>query len=106
MRVLSSHGGDLVSWTADGDVSIMVSPYEEWTLQTYSVEWFVQDPWRIFPKPYEKFLKALAGANIPESVIKNKMALNQYRKLKHDNEEFFNREVSSTARQDNDIKSI
>ena len=56
--------------------------------------------------PYEKFLKALTEANIPESVIKNKTALNQYRKLKHDNKEVFNSEVSSTAaRQDNDMKS-
>ena len=50
-------------------------------------------------------MKALAEANIPESVIKNKTALNQYRKLKHDNVEVFNSEISSTAaRQDNDMK--
>ena len=69
------------------------------------MKWYVQYPQKISP-PYEKFLKALAEANIPESVIKNKTALNQYRKLKHDKEEVFNSEVSSTAaRQDNDIKS-
>ena len=59
------------------------------------------------PPPYEKFLKALVEAHIPESVIKTKTALNEYMKLKHDNEKAFNNdEVSLTAaRLNNDVKS-
>ena len=54
-------------------------------------------PSKNIPPPYEKIFKTLAKANIPESVIQNKTALNQCRKLKHDNEEAFNNEVSLTA---------
>ena len=63
-------------------------------------------PSKNIPPPYEKFLKALAEANIPESIIKNKTALNQYRAIKRDNE-VFNNEVSSTAgaHQDRGIRS-
>ena len=42
-------------------------------------------------------MKALAEANIPESIIKNKTALNQYKAIKRDNKEAFVNEVSSTA---------
>ena len=64
-------------------------------------------PSKNIPPAYKKFLEVLAEANIPENVIKNEMALNQYRALKHDNEKTFVNEVSSTAaaHQDSDIKS-
>ena len=106
MRVLRSYGGDLLSWTADGDVSINGEPLRRVNFTDLLSGVVRSRPSKNIPPPYEKFLKALAKANIPESVIKNKTALNQYRKLKHDNEEVFNSEVSSTAaRQDNDMKS-
>ena len=52
-------------------------------------------------------MKALAEANIPESIIKNKTALNQYKAIKRDNKEAFVREVSSTtgAHQESGIRS-
>ena len=106
MRVLRSYGGDLVSWTADGDVSINGEPLRRVNFTDLLSGVVRSRPSKNIPPPYEKFLKALAEANIPESVIKNKTALNQYRKLKHDNVEVFNSEISSTAaRQDNDMKS-
>ena len=52
-------------------------------------------PSKNIPPPYGKFLEALAEANIPESIIKNKTALNQYRAIKRDNKEAFMNEVSS-----------
>ena len=42
-------------------------------------------------------MKALAEANISESGIKNKKALNQYRAINYENEEAFNDTVLSTA---------
>ena len=49
------------------------------------------------PPPYEKFLKALAEANIDESIIKNKTALNHYRAIKRDNKEAFVNEVQDSG---------
>ena len=65
-------------------------------------------PSKNVPPPYEKFLKALAEANILESIIINKTALNQYRAVKRDNKEALATEVSSAARahRDSDIRSI
>ena len=106
MRVLRSHGNDLVSWTADGDVSIQGEPLKRVNFTDLLSGVVRSRPSKNIPPPYEKFLKALAEANIPESIIKNKTALNQYRAIKRDNE-VFNNEVSSTAgaHQDRGIRS-
>ena len=96
----------LVILYADGGVSIHGEPLQRVNFTDLLSVVVRSRPSNNNPSPYEKFLKALAEANIPESVIKNKTDLNQYRALKHDNEEAFSNEVSSTeARQDNDIKN-
>ena len=107
MRVLRSHGNDLVSWTADGDVSIQGEPLKRVNFTDLLSGVVRSRPSKNIPPPYEKFLKALAEANIPESIIKNKTALNQYRAIKRDNKEAFVNEVSSTAgaHQDSGIRS-
>ena len=107
MCVLRSHGNDLVSWTADGDVSIHGEPLKRVNFTDLLSGVVRSRPSRNIPPPYEKFLKALAEANIPESIIKNKTALNQYRAIKRDNKEAFVNEVSSTAgaHQDSGIRS-
>ena len=106
IRVLRSRGDDLVSWTPGGDVSIRGEPIRRVNFTDLLSGVVRSRPSKNIPPPYEKFLKALAEANIPETIIKNKTALNQYRAIKHDNE-VFNNEVSSTAtRQDvPDIRS-
>ena len=48
------------------------------------------------PPSWERFLDAHAKANIPENVIRNRLALNQHRVQKHDNQAFIS-EVSPTA---------
>ena len=76
MRVLHSHGGDFVSWTAD---NIYDEPLQRVNFTGLLSGVVLSRPLKNISPPYEKFLIALAEANIPESVIKNKMALNQYR---------------------------
>ena len=97
MRVLRSHGSDLVSWTADGDVSIHGEPLKRVNFTDLLSGVVRSRPSKNIPPPYGKFLEALAEANIPESIIKNKTALNQYKAIKRDNKEAFVNEVSSTA---------
>ena len=106
IRVLRYRGDDLVSWTPEGDVSIRGEPIRRVNFTDLLSGVVRSRPSKNIPPPYEKFLKALAEANIPETIIKNKTALNQYRAIKRDNEAF-NNEVSSTAtRQDvPDIRS-
>ena len=89
MRALGLHRRDLVSWNADGDVSIHGQPLERVNftdLVTLLCGMVRSRPSKNIPQAYEKILGALAEANIPESVIEKKTALNQYRALKHDNE--------------------
>ena len=85
-----------MSWTADGDVSINGESLRRVNFTDLLSGVVRSRPSKNTPSPYEKFREALAEANIPESVIKNKTALNQHRKVKYDNEEVFNNEVSPT----------
>ena len=61
-------------------------------------------PSKNIPPAYEKFLSALAIANVPETVIKNRTALNSFRAMKRNSETFSN-EVSSTAALQDDVIS-
>ena len=96
-----------VSWAGDGDVSIHGEPLKRVNFTDLLSGVVRSRPSKNIPPPYGKFLKALAEANIPESIIKNRTALNQYRAIKRDNEEAFVNEMSSTAgaHQDSDIRS-
>ena len=96
-----------MSWTADGDVSINGEPLRRVNFTDLLSGVVRSRPSKNIPLPCEKFLKALTEANIPESIIKNKTVLNQYRAVKCDNKEFFVSQVSSTkgAHQDSDIRS-
>ena len=97
MHVLRSHGNDLISWTVEGDVSIHGEPLKRVNFTDLLSGVVRSRPSKNIPPPYEKFLKALAEANIPESIIKNKTALNQYRAIKRDNKDASETEMSSTA---------
>ena len=106
IRVLRSHGKDLVSWTPEGDVSIRGEPLQRVHFTDLLSGVVRSRPSRNIPPCYEKFLKALVTANVPETVIKNKTALNHNRRIRHDNETFSN-EVSSTAEyQDNNVSNV
>ena len=96
MRVLRSHGGDLVSWTPEGDVSIRGEPIQGIHFTDLLSGVVRSRPSKNIPPAYEKFLSALAIANVPETVIKNRTALNSFRSMKRGNDTFSN-EVSSTA---------
>ena len=100
MRVLRSHGSDLVSWAAESE------PLRRINSTDLLIGVARSRPSKNISPPYEKFLKALTEANMPESIIKDERALNQYRATKHDNKEAFVNKVLSTAgaHQDNEIR--
>ena len=88
-----------MSWTPEGDVSIRGEPMQRVHFTDLLSGVVRSRPSKNIPPAYEKFLKALATANVPETVLKNKIALNQYRAIKRDNE-VFNNEVSSTGQRE------
>ena len=104
--VLRPHWKDLVSWTPEGDVSIRGEFLQRVHFTDLLSDVVRSRPLRNIPPSYEKILKALVTANVPETVINNKTALNHYRAMKRDNETFGN-EVSSTAEyQDNNVSNV
>ena len=101
IRLLRSHGNNVVSWTPQGDVSIRGQ-----RLQGVNIVDLVGDvvrttPSKSMPPQREQFLNALAEVNIPETLVKNRMALEHYRAIKNDggHQDIDNTE-SSTLNQD------
>ena len=101
LQLLRAHGEEIISWSPRGDVSIHGE-----RLQGLNIADLVNDvlqssrsSTRSMPQQ-ESFLTALADANVPEALIKNKAALELYREIKNDysNEDSDNDfEVSSTT---------
>ena len=83
MRLLREHGDDVVSWTQNGNVSIHGQ-----RLRGTNIVDLVGDVVRLLPSKgiapqRERFLTALADVNVPETLVKNKTALERYRKIKN-----------------------
>ena len=105
IRLLRSHGNNVVSWTPQGDVSIRGQ-----RLQGVNIVDLVGDvvrttPSKSMPPQREQFLNALAQVNIPETLVKNRMALEHYRAIKNDGAYQDNLE-SSTLNQDKLIPNV
>ena len=105
IQLLRSHGNNVVSWTPQGDVSIRGQ-----RLQGVNIVDLVGDvvrttPSKSMPPQREQFLNALAQVNIPETLVKNRMALEHYRAIKNDGAYQDNLE-SSTLNQDKLIPNV
>ena len=83
MQVLRSRGDDLISWTPEGDVSIRGEPIRRVNFTDLLSGVVRSRPSMNIPPPYERFLKALAEANIPETIIKNKSSIMKCHQLQH-----------------------
>ena len=83
IRLLRAHGDDVVSWTPNGEVSIGGQ-----RLRGTNIIDLVGDVLRsprsskTVSAQHDQFLAALADANVPETVIKNNVALERYRAIK------------------------
>ena len=82
IRLLRSH--DIVSWTPQGDVSIRGQRLRGVNIVDLIGDVVRTTPSRSMPPQREQFLNALAQANVPETLVKNRMALEHYRAIKND----------------------
>ena len=101
LRLLRAHGGDVVSWTRTGDVSIHGERVHGTNLVDLVNDVLQSSRSSIKSMPKrENFLTALADASVPETLINNKTALKLYRQIKadYDNDDSINEAaVSSTT---------
>ena len=82
IRLLRSH--DVVSWTPQGDVIIRGQRLRGVNIVNLVGDVVRTTPSRSMPLQREQFLNALAQANVPETLVKNRMALEHYRAIKND----------------------
>ena len=82
IRLLRSH--DIVSWTPQGDVSIRGKRLRGVNIVDLVGDVVRTTPSRSMPPQREQFLNALTEANVPETLVKNRMALEHYRAIKND----------------------
>ena len=73
-----------MSWTPQGDVSIRGKRLRGVNIVDLVGDVVHTTPSRSMPLQREQFLNALAEANVPETLVKNRMALEHYRAIKND----------------------
>ena len=83
LQYLRKHGREVISWNSNGDVSMYGSNLHGTNIidlidvvQTLQSSKHPTDL-------RERFLTALGDVNVPETLIKNEMALKRYRKIKN-----------------------
>ena len=118
MQLLRAQGDDVVSWTRNGDVHIRGQRVRGTNIVDLVGDVVRATPSKTSTPERERFLSALAEANVPETLVKNKSALERYRAIKtsgstmreaidHDNdkdvEEDEDTTVSSTTMQYDDL---
>ena len=84
LQILQTQGDGIVSWTRNGNVEIHGQ-----RVRGANIADLVSDVVRLTPSKTsaperERFLAALAKVNVPETLVKNKTALERYRVIKSD----------------------
>ena len=82
LRLLRAHGDDVVSWTRNGEVSIRGQRLRGTNIVDLVGDVVRSTPSKTIAPQRERFLSALADANVPETLVKNKAALERYREIK------------------------
>ena len=82
LRLLRSD--DTVSWTRNGEVSIHGQRLRGTNIVDLIGDVVRSSPSKFIAPQREQFLNALADANVPETLVKNKTALERYRAIKND----------------------
>ena len=79
LRLLREHGDDAVSWTRNGEVSIHGQRLRGTNIVDLFGDLVRSTPSNTIAPQRERFLSALADANVPETLVKNKALLERYR---------------------------
>ena len=84
MQILQTQGDGIVSWTRNGDVQIHGQRVRGANIADLVSDVVRSTPSKTSAPERERFLSALAKVNVPETLVKNKSALEQYRVIKSD----------------------
>ena len=79
LQILQTQGDGIVSWTRNGDVQIHGQRVRGANIADLVSDVVRSTPSKTSAPERERFLSALAKLNIPETLVKNKSALEQYR---------------------------
>ena len=84
MQLLRAQGDGVVSWTKNGEVQIRGQRVRGTNIVDLVSDVVRSTPTKTSAPERERFLNALAEANVPETLVKNKNALERYRVIKTD----------------------
>ena len=111
LRLLREHGDGAVSWTRNGEVSIRGQRLRGTNIVDLVGDVVRSSPSKRIAPQREWFLSALADANVPETLVKNKTALERYREIKTDGAVTMHDDIndaavsSTTSPLDNEVES-
>ena len=83
LNTLRERGDDTVTWTEDGEVRIRGEPLTGTNIVDLVGDVVRSASSKTSAPQRERFLNALAEANVPETLVKNKAALERYRQIKN-----------------------
>ena len=83
INTLRERGDDTVTWTKDGEVRIRGEPLTGTNIVDLVGDVVRSASSKSSAPQRERFLSALAEANVPETLVKNKAALERYRQIKN-----------------------
>ena len=83
INTLRERGDDTVTWTKDGEVKIRGEPLTGTNIIDLVGDVVRSASSKSSAPQRERFLNALAEANVPETLVKNKKALERYRQIKN-----------------------
>ena len=83
INTLRERGDDTVTWTKDGEVRIRGEPLTGTNIVDLVGDVVRSASSKSSAPQRERFLSALAEANVPETLVKNKKALERYRQIKN-----------------------
>ena len=84
LQILQTQGDGIVSWTRNGDVQIHGQRVRGANIADLVSDVVRSTPSKTSAPERERFLSALAKVNVPETLVKNKSALERYRVIKSD----------------------
>ena len=101
INTLRERGDDTVTWTEDGEVKIRGEPLTGTNIFDLVGDVVRSASSKSSAPQRERFLNALAEANVPETLVKNKVALERYREIKNN----VGDAVASNVESDDEVSS-
>ena len=104
INTLRERGDDTVTWTEDGEVRIRGEPLTGTNIVDLVGDVVRSASSKTSAPQRERFLSTLAEANVPETLVKNKKALERYRQIKNNVGDVVGA-AASNVESDNEVSS-